>query len=317
MTFHFTLVVKHTIKKGMRYPSTPLFLLPEEIRAVELVKLFGLEKSAFYALARKHLKTGKTRKVADGNCRQPKMVVDTWFFIGLLNSIYLKHEIDGHKFCYHCRKMMPLDRWAKSPRGNTKTSYCHECYPKYLSSLPKSIRQSRTLNQERKKDPNYTPPSGYSWVNCSYCGDNHWNKSVAGVANVCSRECLKSINRKNNDSSLFKDEYDFQEHIDHLLKENGIAAIKEHKPEKQRGDRRVDFYLPILKVAIECKNKKNPIHLDTALGQTLVKSILLNARPYIAIPSDLKISEDFSKVCEALGVVICTEKNIMERLPNG
>lgn len=65
---------------------------------------------------------------------------------------------------------------------------------------------------------------------------------------------------------------------------------------------------------VECKNGNKTTQEDQCLGQALVKCSMLAALPVCCFPSDALPDQDFVREAEALGVIVCDETTIVERL---
>jgi hypothetical protein len=118
-----------------------------------------------------------------------------------------------------------------------------------------------------------------------------------------------------NLSILFKFEKDFNKELERILNNSGaIADMETSVPGGTR--RKVDLLVSTLAglFCVESKISRRTNCVDECIGQALVKSIYLKAKPVMAFPSDLALDPVIINAARDLGVRIVNEKTIIQEL---
>jgi len=115
-------------------------------------------------------------------------------------------------------------------------------------------------------------------------------------------------------SVLFPKERLFCKHLEQLLSCARIPFAREVDVPGPTG-RRVDFLIKnLFKMwVVEAKNSSHTSDIDCCIGQAITRAIAFRGVPVVAFPSDLKIDSTAIDACEALGVTVVNELNIIEK----
>jgi len=260
---------------------------------------------------------------------------------------------ESKKFCsLQCRKLA-MRKSIKTNEcivcgnsHNRKAQTCGDvCYHKLLQyrmyqiskeyECDRDIKEAKRTAKQKLKEKNIRPLIAKmlkAYRKCGSCEQvaSLFSKSASETNRLLntSKAYKKRVNSKRNKSTwrieslrvgslskLFRYEKDFQNAVVLKLRECGVIVEQEVFTSKKT-NRKIDLVVHSLfgRFGVECKNGNKTSDADQCLGQAVLKSALLNIKPVCCFPSDCTPDAEFFSVCSKLGVVVCNENNITERI---
>jgi endogenous inhibitor of DNA gyrase (YacG/DUF329 family) len=111
-------------------------------------------------------------------------------------------------------------------------------------------------------------------------------------------------------SFLFKDEGQFQSHLEGVLSSAGIGFNTKALCNRSRSS--ADIEIPSMGIFIEAKTTTKPNQFDRCIGQCVRYKVIDKKRVIVCIPCDTKVRQDQIDLLHSLGIPIVNEHQLLD-----